>query len=225
MTAAESGPELVAGGYLLTHRGDTPEVDGYLSASECVTCHFPGYWALPWVEVDVEERRELLAHWGADPARLPEIVEATADAFESGTIAWPAVFASLKAARRFARRHPVAHPSLTLIGIGLPASSVEGFLADGEDDGFTETIAAGAELAPGTDAGWEVLADDGGSFHSWHCHPDLEAEIARSHGIRAGPEGLLGDRAAAEKVATIYGSDPDTEDVRWLPWLVRSYSI
>lgn len=225
MTGTIPSAGLVAGGYLLTHRGDTPDVDGYLSASECVTCQFPGYWALSWTDVDIEERRALLAHWGADPARLPEIVAAATDAFESGTLAWPAVFTSLKAARRFARRNPVGHPTLTLVGIALPSACVGDFLGDGEDDGFTEAVARGGALAPGADAGWEILADDGGSFHSWHCHPDVEADVAHRHGIAAGPEGLLADRSDAEQVAAVYESDPGTEDVRWLPWLVRRYSI
>ena len=139
----------VAGGYLLVHRGDTPGVEGYLSASECLACQFPGYWALAWADVDVEERRELLAHWGADPVGLPALVAAATDAFEAGRIGWPAVFASLKTARKFASRHHVTHPTLTLIGLGLPRDRVEEFIADGEDDGFT---ASGAHVRPGAAA-------------------------------------------------------------------------
>lgn len=227
MTHVSGGAEvgIVAGGYLLVHRGDTPGVDGYLSASECLACQFPGYWALGWTDVDVDERRALLAHWGADPAGLPALVAAATDAFEAGKLGWPAVFASPKTARRFASRHHVAHPTLTLIGLGLARDHVAEFLADGEDDGFTAAVERGTELAAGEDAGWEVLADDGGSFHSWHCHPDLEAELGRREGVVAGPDGLVADRAGAEAVAEAYDTDPGTEDARWLPWLLRTYEL
>lgn len=224
MAQRRPDPDLVTGGYLLVHRGDSPGVEGFLSASECLACHFPGYWALSFVDVDVDERRALLAHWGADPQGLAPLVEAATDAFEAGQMGWPAVFPSPKAARRFARGRGVTHPSLTLIGLGLPRGHVEEFLASDEDDGYLAAVALGNELAAGTDAGWEVLADDGGAFHSWHCHPDLVAEIGRG-GITAGPGGLIGDLAAAESVAAVFDADPSTGDVRWLPWLLRTYEL
>lgn len=225
MTHVAGDDDVVAGGYLLVHRGDTPGVEGYLSASECIACQFPGYWALGWTDVDVDERRALLAHWGIDATGLPALVEAATDSFEAGTLGWPAVFASPKAARRFASRQRVSHPTLTLIGVGLPRARAEDFLTDGEDDGFTAAVARGAGLAPGEDAGWEVLADDGGSFHSWHCHPDLEAEVGVQEGVVAGPDGLILERAEAEAVAVAYDADQGTEAARWLPWLLRSYPV
>lgn len=218
--------DVVAGGYLLVHRGDVPGTDGYLSASECIACQFPGYWALGWTDVDVEERQALLAHWGGDPAGFGALVAATTDAFEAGKIRWPAVFAAVKTARRFAARHRVTHPTLTLIGLGIRRRDVDAFLADGEDDGFTAAAAQPVPLAGGgEDAGWEVLADDGGSFHSWHCHPDLEAQVARRIGVVAGADGLIADAAGAEAVAAVYDADPGTEPARWLPWLVRTYPL
>lgn len=219
---------MVAGGYLLVHRGDVPDVDGYLSASECIACQFPGGWALPWVDVDTEERRAILSHWGVDPDALQGVMAATDAAFAAGTIAWPSVFPSPRAARRFARAQEVTHPSLTLIGIGLPRQHVDAFVdAIAQDDagGFGDAIAEGATLKEGRDAGWEVLGDDDGAFHSWHCHPDLAAETVARGGCTPNPLGLLTSMSDAEAVARVYDSDAGTEDVRWLPWLIRTYPL
>lgn len=227
MAAATHETDVVAGGYLLVHRGDVPDVDGYLSASECIACQFPGGWALPWVDVDVGERRALLSHWGVDPEALQKVMAATDAAFDAGTIAWPAVFRTPRVARRFARAHDVSHPTLALIGIGLPQEHVDAFLAAAtdDDDGFVDVIARGAPLADGPEAGWEVLGDDGGAFHSHHCHPDLAAEAADRAGIVPNGQGLLASRPDAEALARVYDSDAGTEAVRWLPWLLRTYPL
>lgn len=228
MAAPDDDAAVVAGGYLLVHRGDVPDVDGYLSASECIACQFPGAWAPSWVDVDLDERRALLMHWRVDPDMLEGFIADTDAAFEAGTLTWPAVFRSARAARRFARAHAVAHPTLTLIGIGLPRRHVDAFLdavADAGTEGVAVTIARDEPASGGRDAGWDVLGDDGGAFHSWHCHPDLAAETVERSRFVPNDLGLLASLRDAEEVARIYDSDSGTEAVRWLPWLIRTHPL
>lgn len=229
---------IVAGGYLLVHRADTAEGvaelsggpagldggSGFLTASDCLTCSFPSWWAVPEVGVDLEERRSLLAHWGIGSDGLPDVLDATATAYEEGELGWPSVFRSLAAARSFARTTGVVHPTLTLVGLGLSADDVSRFLEghDPDESGYLSSVSQRQPLAEGVDAGWEVLGYDGGGFHSWRCHPEAAETVAAD----LGPEGLLRTREAAVAVADVY-DDPTTptEDVTWLAWLLRTYTL
>lgn len=62
--------------------------------------------------------------------------------------------------------------------------------------------------------GWEVLGYDVGTLETWLCR-DLHRDAVAELGVRTGPEGLLTDRAQAERVAAWAVERGDTEPVVW----------
>ena len=166
-----------------------------------------------------------------EPLGIPEseIEAAAAWVVETATVrpdSWPDVLASPDTGRNFARRFALSADDLLLIGIGLHASLVDGFLGDDDDlGGAFGTAASGEPLTPGGhDLGFELLqVGYGGERHSWACY-DLPAKASEDLGVSAGPSGLIASMAVAQRVAT-WADDEDTCEpgVPFDPWLLVRY--
>jgi hypothetical protein len=223
----------VAGAYLLVKPHAELGV-GHLTASACLAEMAPDDWALDWVNTEPERREQHAARLGIRPGELPAVMRWATDHF-GGRLRWPNVFTDLEIARAFRDRFLTADTHL--LGIGLPADLVDGFMAMAAPPpqqpgyapvgatGVYEVLAAGKPLeGDGAIRGFEVLGyDEAGKFCSYRCNA-LGADFDRQLGARFNACGLLDEETMARRCAD-YASRPEVVTCSrfWHAWLIREY--
>jgi hypothetical protein len=232
-------PPTAAGGYFLTADVERPRYASaellparLLSLSACICSFTPDLWAVEWAKVSPDDRASEARKRGIEASQLPELIGWATQQINSGGLGWPCVFWSVADARRFADRFLRRADGLRLLGIGLPVSDVEHFLAEENPGpsvgipGVYKAVGGRAALEPGgTELGWEVLCYDHGGFHSWLCN-GLDTEAEARFRVRPNASGFITSADDARTVAEYCGREElGAEEGFWAPWLVVEYPL
>jgi hypothetical protein len=228
----------VFGGYFLTKAVERPQYVSallptqVLSLSDCICDFTPDVWAIRWAQVSAEERTARASKIGIDVAALSSVIDWTTQQLDSGRFGWPCVFLTLNDAVTFAERFLRREAGFRLLGIGLPSSIVDHFLAEEAPGpsigtpGVYKAVSSRLDLEThGSVLGWEVLCYDYGGFHSWLCN-GLENAVAERFGVRTNEVGFIAAEADASVAAEYCGQeDVGAEPGFWAHWLVMEYSL
>jgi hypothetical protein len=229
----------VCGGYFLTRAVERPAYVSsdllpprILSLSHCICDFVPDLWAIEWVDYSPADRAAEAEKWGIQAADLSQVIEWITEQIDAGEFGWPCVFFSPHDARSFAQRFLPRSEGVRLLGIGLPATDVEQFLATAAPGpsegvpGIDQAISSRAGLEEvGTALGWEVLCYEYGSFCSWLCN-HLERDVAEQFGIRPNETGFIATAGDAVRAAEYCGREEvGAEPGFWAPWLVVEYDL
>lgn len=199
-----------------------------ISASACICPQFPGPYAIEWCSGWPESRAAKLQAAGV-PAELHDGAMEWATAAFGERYGWPGVFYTLEAAREARDRFFPADARPLVIGLGLPAAFVEGFItyatppvsppgyAPAGESGSLEVVKTRQPMpAGGRIIGYEPMSLMLGVFDdSWLCSGPREEHV-RTLGLHSVQNGFL----ASLEEASRYGADaPEI----WLPVLLIEY--
>jgi hypothetical protein len=202
-----------------------------LSASSCIVPAIPDTWALSWTNETPEEREQAAARFGLGADRLAAVLAWTTAAFNRGEIGWPNIFFTADEARAFVQAFVPDPSSVALLGLGLPADLVPGFLAattpspsgpqyapTGGSGVYAAVLRGNAPDPGGTPLGFEILGYEHGAFHSSVCN-GLERTFRDVLGVVPNAQGFYTREDEARRCAAL-AADPATaaEPAHWLPW-------
>jgi hypothetical protein len=225
--------QTVSGGYFLVY-GTAPKVHQDMlpelvwTPSDYVCERYPYSWCEPDVAAPPESEIERgLSRLGLERSDLPVIQSWVAHHKESGRLGDLGVFFEPNLAREFAARFVRSRDRFKLLGIGLPASYVEQFLAETVDShdrktltrcGICQAVNAGLAMAEGgTALGYEPLGFE-------PCtRPGLMNHISEEWPVKAFSNDLNAYGIFAELSACIRAVDAQVEQAVWSPWLIVEY--
>lgn len=201
-----------------------------VSLSECISTRFPDTTAIDWVKADEPARAERLDAVGVRPERHGE-ARAWATAEFGVTYDWPGVFYSAADAAAARARFFGEESAVELIGLGLPETWLERFIAEATppppepgyspegESGYLKVARRREPLPLAGVTGFEPV-----SFYrrtigcSWLCN-GLETHCAERLGIRPGRYGLIDDLESAERCcAEISRGEVGAEPGTWFPF-------
>jgi hypothetical protein len=218
-----------------------------LSISSELCPRVPDYLAMPWANMDPEERyRESTTarQLGLSREAFQQVGARVMLLWKTGGLKWIDVFAAPEIARHFITETLASHRDrLLILGVGLHRGLVDEFLAESQSPpGSVHSVTGrdvtspgeggyavydmvanrGALAAGGTVLGFEPAGYAYGDFTSWLIH-GLHVECHARFGIRPNRWGLLetAEQAAqcADHVRGVEGKEPGW----WQSWLVVQY--
>lgn len=239
MDARHKFQDYVCGGYFLARVARNYRRSAYLpnaivTVSDCFTDTLPDSWAIDWMNVSQEERREAALRCGLGPGDLESFIVWTTERVNRKEIGISNVIFSKSTADDLLRRFTFDPTDWRLLALGLRGDKTDQFLLSLQPTyqgpgtfGVYDAICRRNAPDPAGDLiGYDVLGMNGyGECHSWFCN-SLEEPISAELGIRPGPDGLLATYAEAEACAE-YASRPEVgaEPVSWYAWAVIGYTI
>jgi hypothetical protein len=236
--------EEVAAGYLILRRVPRPPYASpdllpafVVSVSECICPRFPDTSAIDWVQASEEARSDALRAVGVASQSRAEARAWATDQFGT-SFGWPGVFYSVAAALEARDRFVPAGMDVVVVGVALPSSwleafiaiatpppAAEGFAPQGES-AYLETARRREPLSAGhRRLGFELLNADAGQVGcSWLCN-GLEAHCANTLNIAPNANGLLETLSLAERCRSeISREEVGAEPGPWFPWLLVEYA-
>jgi hypothetical protein len=192
------------------------------------------YWG--W-NLDINNNRQAALDFGIPADKLPVLRQWS----NSSEIGFPDIFYTLDAAQRCA--HDLNLSQVLLLGLGLPTSLVDGFLADNPQKAYdtikqvyvTDPYGVNYVLtqhqplpASGEILGFEIASYYMNLGHSWLCS-GLERDMHEQFGIRPNAHGLIDTYEDAKKVYDWIAEDEQqghrAEPEPYYPWLIVSYPL
>jgi hypothetical protein len=226
----------IAAGFFVTEAGPRHDLRSpdllpsrLVSLSPCIARSYQVYWA--W---DPAKHREDALAFGIAESRLADLL-----AWERGHgISYPNVFHTLDDARSFAGDLLPARDEVMVLGAGLPASLVDAFLRDHEQeilDGQTGTKRKGSWGVPHVGSLGRPLPDGGEPLGfdtvlyghnlecSWLC-TGTERTIFEALGLRPNAHGLIERFDDAMRAHAWLEAHPDEgEPGPYYPWAIVRY--
>jgi hypothetical protein len=208
-----------------------------LSASSCISRHFPGTYAMSWCQDDEAARAKGFDEIGLPVPLRAEATEWATKQFDK-SFGWVATFFELADAIAIRDRFFAGDPDIIVAGLGLPDQYVAAFLEDAAPpptlpgfapmgaSGYFQAASRNQPVEPnGELLGFELLVTDAGRLDcSWLCN-SIEVHCFRELGIRPAANGLLPDLETAERcLAEITNESVGAEPGLWLPWAIYKYA-
>jgi hypothetical protein len=226
-----------AGGYLFVGAAPRPQYSearvlpaSLWTPTSCICELYPEHWAFSWCKPRQGDVDAAIRQLGLDPADLQRLQAWVDQQFGQGRVGFPGIFLDLEVARQFAASFVRAGPEIKLLGIGLPELYVPEFLAEARPGpqegppGVYLAVESGAPLAEGgASLGFEPLAYEYGSFHSFICN-SLEKDYVERLRLPINEHGRFTELAACERAVEYTRLDTTgAEPALWQPWHIVEY--
>jgi hypothetical protein len=231
-----SPTDTLLGGLFLTQPIYVPNLKripstGLLTVSKCLATFVPDDWVYITSGDRMAEKVERAKDLGIPASDLEKLTIWCTKQFKEQTLGWPNVIFDIETAKELVKQLSVG-PTFALLGIGLPFEITGQFFENANPDsrsshdetqGVPTLLQRGLVMPSGGSLlGFEALGyESDGTFHSSKCYHIKDHSLSEP---TFNLHGYCATLADAKRLCEIY-SKSTAQQIGWLPWEIRQYSL